>query len=310
MGKEKQVPTKLETYVIDEKGNSVPLTKENEKKRAKEIGKVTKFDGNIDLLDMETKDISAKLKHQDNAIQTVLQEMVVGRHYIEIPNLGPYLTQDGADFLARATGISVSYELTEKTVMLDMDYIDFEYKAVGTVNGSKIGEAEASANSLEESHKKVFMKQEGDQWVKLPNKSVFDVLNTVKQKAQIRAKKKLVRNILGISAMVGQDPELAENPTANKHGQMSVYRLLYKYFLVHAPEAPAKKKLKNGKWKFFTDKEKLTWRKEWVRVNVLQPYLLENGMKTHEWGINDIEELKKIIPTLEVPKKEDSNESK
>lgn len=296
----------LETYVLDENGQPIPLTQEIEEQRALKVKEANKFDGSITLLEMGEKEISTKLQRQEKAIQAIMKEMVLNRHYIEIPNLGPYLTQDGADFLAKATGIAVSYELIDKTIILERDYIEYEYKAIGVVNGMKIGEAEASANTQEENHKKVFMEYDSKNktWSKLPNKSVFDSLNTVKQKAQIRAKKKLVRNTLGISALVGQDPELAENPTANKHGQMSVYRLLYKYFLEYAPEAPAKKKNKNGTWKFFTDKEKLTWRKEWVRVNVLQPYLLKEGMKTHEWGIKDIETLLEVIPTLEVPKED------
>ncbi len=289
-------------YETTSSGETREITPVEIKKKEANVSNIVKEANNsVGLLNRSPEEIKEILQMQDQAINAILEQMVLGRHYIEISGIeNAFLTQEGSDFLARATGLTVKYELQDKTTTAE--FIEYEYKAIGYANNQLLGEADASANSMEETHRKVFQEFKNNTWLNKPNKSVFDVLNTIKQKAQIRAKKKLVRNILALSGKIGQDPELIDNPAANKQKVFSVYTMLYKYHLAASPPAPIKKKNKNGTWKMYSDKEKQQLRKEWCRVNILQPYLLANGIPTNGWGIKDVEALKEAIPSLEAPK--------
>ena len=69
---------------------------------------------------------------------------------------------------------------------------------------------------------------------------------------------------------------------------MSVYQTLYKFHFNSAPIAP-KQITKKGKRTRTTDKEQQEWKKEWVRINIFKPYLLENGLPPTNWSVKEVE---------------------
>jgi len=95
----------------------------------------------------ETKKIGAM-------VEQVLNE---GAHYGIVPGTTTKtLFQAGADILCRSYGIEVAYDLVDKTIELSDNLIDYTFKAIAFFRGKKIGEALASANSLEQKFKSHF----------------------------------------------------------------------------------------------------------------------------------------------------------
>jgi hypothetical protein len=72
--------------------------------------------------------------------------------------------------------------------------------------------------------------------------------------SQKRAKSQAVRELIAMTDVFDTNED---NPKAKRTEQMKIYTLFFKHFLKFAPTPPKKTKLKNGKWKFFNEKEKL-----------------------------------------------------
>lgn len=286
--KSKQPEIKLKDYTVEE-GKVVEYTPEDQKK---ELSKVTE-PTSITFNEMSKDDFKHHIQRRMDAVEVIKEKMVEGKHYMDLPGVEKsMLTQEGADLLFASSGVTV--ETTEEKEILDHDrqFYMVIYKATASINGKIVASTDATANSKEENNIKKFIdlkkgEQKGD-------KTFYDTMNTVIRMAQKRAKVALARQFFAITGEFNDDND---NPKANKRTHQSVYTLFYKHFLDEAPKAPTKKKLKNGKWKQYTAKEQLQWRKDHIRATILQPKLLEMGLSTYEWGIKDIEIIKKAIPT-------------
>lgn len=178
-------------------------------------------------------------------------------------NMAPSLWQAGATKLALAFGVSFKYEIVEKTLDTDAQFLDYTYKAIAIVNDKVIGEATANANSYEQKFRNVFQNYDAKtgEWSQNKGKSVYDIKNNIVQMAQKRAMVRVIRNILGINSVFTQDLEDIPNSASPRdvYNANNVYSALYQY-ISYAQGADDKSK------------------QQWLRQNVLTPMLKENGI--------------------------------
>lgn len=154
----------------------------------------------------------------DNAkINALVKEALTDKvHYGLIPGTSKKtLYQAGADVLARTFGLQIEYELIDKTIDIEANLIDYEYKAIVYWNGKKVGEAIASANTLE----KKFAVKNGEH--------VFNKKNTIQQMSQKRAMVRAIRKVVGITEEFTQDLEDLQDIKASKDERLSIYGALY-----------------------------------------------------------------------------------
>lgn len=301
--KSKQVETGVIIKQYDANGTEAKPDKEIAKELSKELTQAE-----ATLISNDNDKLRWQLIKKNEALAIIKEHFVEGRHFMQpTPNMKPFLTQDGASFLASAIGYTVTQ--TKENETLTDDFYLCEYRASGKwKNGSQASSYTGSANSKEEDMRKQYEELTKDGvWIKKNGKSVYDTIHNVQAKAKKRALVTLIRIDIGLSNEYGEE---YEDPKANKTTQMKVYNHLYKLGLDIAPEAPKKKKNKLGV-KVFTEKERLDWKKEWVRAVIFQPNILKEGYPTSDWGTKTVEEIINKIPKWieEYQKEKEINEN-
>lgn len=247
--------------------------------------------------EMTNKELKANLDKFVEAVKIIKKKMINGVHYIEVAGVErPIIKKQAAEWIASATGMTVHTEVADKILDFENEFIYFSYKATASWGNRSIT-ADGSANSKEENQRK---KYEDDR----KSKTVYDVINDVQAMARKRGKQKAILELIAFTDIFETNED---NPLANSREQQKTYSEFYRYFLELAPNAPSKKKLKNGKWKILTEKEKLSWQKEYVRTKYLQANLLDMGLPTYNWGKKDISA---IIQNLNAWKKKALEELK
>ena len=255
----------------------------------KKIEKETSLSkGRNNFTDMTIKELDHQLEKFIKAITTIKKHMMNGIHYLEIPGMEkPIITKQGTAWLAAATNMTVTVKEVKEIINTDKDLIFYQHEATCSWGGSRSVSAQGSANSQEYNQRRKYEDEKSQ-------KTVFDTLNDVLQMSQKRARVQAIKEMIAMTDIFETNED---NPLANKRKQMGIYTLFYKNFMKYAPVAPTKTKLKNGKWKTFTEKERLNWQKEYLKSKHFTPRIYEMGMPTYgNWGIKDIEKLETEIP--------------
>lgn len=238
--------------------------------------------------EMTTKQLKHNLEKFIKAVNIIKEKMINGVHYLEISGIEkPIITKQGTAWLAAATGMTMKIEEVKEIIEPDKDLILYQHKATVSWGDSRAVSAMGSANSQEYNQKRKFEEQKSQ-------KTVFDVINDVIQMSQKRAKSQAIKEMIAMTDIFETNED---NPLANKRKQMGIYTIFYKAFMQYAPDAPKKTKLKNGKWKFYNEKEKLNWQKDYLKNKYFTPQIYKLGLPTYgNWGIKDVEQLEKEIP--------------
>lgn len=272
----------------DENGNIVEQTMPEVIEEVEKETGLSKTHDNT-FTSMSVKELEQNLDKYIKAVQIIKDKMINGVHFLEIQGVEkPIITKQGTAWLASATGMTTEVVETKEIIKPEIDFILYQHKATASWGDGRSVSAYGSANSKEANQAKKY------EDVK-KSKTVYDTINDVIQMSQKRARVQAIKEMIAMTDIFETNED---NPKASKNKQQGVYRIFYQVFMKYAPKAPTKKKLKNSKWKMLTEKEQLTWQKEYLRSKYLQPYLLENGMPTHNWGIKDVEFLEKEIPLL------------
>lgn len=241
------------------------------------------------FLSMTVEQLGKQLDKFINAVKVIKERMINGVHYLEIQGVEkPIITKQGTAWLAAATGMSVIVKEVKEIIKPEQDFIYYQHEATCSWGNSRSVSAMGSANSKEYNQAQKYIKESSQ-------KSVFDTMNDVLQMSQKRARSQAIREMVAMTDIFDTNED---NPKANNRKQMGIYTLFYKEFMKHAPKAPTKQKLKSGKWKFLTEKEKLNWSKEYLKAKYFTPMIYKMGLPTYgNWGIKDVELLEKEIPT-------------
>ncbi len=263
--------------------------KELSLKEVKEdIEKETQISKNRTFHEMTIKQLDKQLDKFINAVSLIKNKMINGTHYLEIPGVQkPIITKQGTAWLAAATNMTVKVEEVKCIMKPEIEFIFYQHEATASWGASRSVSAQGSANSQEYNQKRKYEDAS-------KQKTVYDTINDVSQMSQKRARSQAIREMIAMTDIFETNED---NPLASTRKQMGIYTLFYKHFLTHAPDAPKKTKLKNGKWKFFTEKEKLNWKKEYLKNKFFTPMIYKLGLPTYgNWGTKDIELLEKEIP--------------
>lgn len=234
--------------------------------------------------------VAEEIKAQQALSNFIKNVFVPGKHYGTLPNTkSKALFQPGADLLENVfkkffENARTRYEIVEKELLFDMQYISYEYKCILSVNGNDIAEAVAGCNSLEASRRLVFQdyKKDTDEWVNKSGKSVFDVKDTVNQMAQKRAHNRLWRKVFAITAEFTDESvaEQLDGTNATRDDKGLVYQELYVY--------------DTGDKTLGSSKEK---RREFLKKEVLTLIMkkLEITNKFQQWKKDEVDKLRDFI---------------
>lgn len=274
-------------YTDDQQQNEQTITEV-----AKEIETKTgiaKYRQNFN--DMSIKQLEHQLDRFIEAVKVIKKKMIAGIHYLEVKGVEkPIITKQGTAWLAAATNMSVVTVELKEIIDPKNDFIFYKHKTTVSWDGSRMVSADGSANSQEYNQKQKYQSVKSQ-------KTVFDTINDVMQMSQKRARNQAIKELIAMTDIFETDED---NPIASNRKQMGIYSLFYKHFLTHAPAAPKKQKLKNGKWKFLVEKEKLNWQKDYLKNKYFTPKIYELGLPTYgNWTVMDVEILEKEIPTWE-----------
>lgn len=228
--KEKEI-IELKGYALDDQTGEVIESEKHLEKVANEIqNQLSIVETNPDLV----KKTLTENKELARFIKEALQQNV---HWQQIRGIDkPVILQGAIDLLSRVFSLHTKYEIIDKTIDITNNLIDYDYRA-NLYHRNKRGQevyilsADASCGSLEYNQRSKFQKYTNGKWENLPNKSVFDVKNSVMQMAQKRAEMRAVRKALGIAGMFTQDMDKLQNPqyTTAQHveKQKGVYNHAY-----------------------------------------------------------------------------------
>lgn len=171
------------------------------------------------------------------------------------------LYQAGADVLWRILrknrpDARIRYE-QETIIDLANGIIDYDTKAILSFGDADADEAMANANSMESKFRGHFeklvkpAKKAKDQFVpyyeKIPNKSAYDIKNTINQMSQKRAFVRLIRKFWGITGEMTQDMEDMK-VKITKQKAFALYTKAYRYYpTMWKTQKKDDKKLTKGK---------------------------------------------------------------
>lgn len=237
-GKENENPIK--TYgLVDLKTGQVLSTQETIEAEAKIVETALAKEGAF----------SNEMVKQEVTNSVVLGQLIKevfteGVHFGVIPNTSAKtIYQAGADILWRILrknrpDARIEYEI-DKFIDLANGLVDYDVKAILSFGNEKADEAVANANSMEAKFRSHFQKlikpakNSKDKfepyWENLPNKSAFDIKNTLLQMSQKRAFVRLMRKFWGITGEFTQDVENMEI-TITKQKAFQLYTKAYRYY--------------------------------------------------------------------------------
>ena len=275
-----------EYYGVDENFNEIPL-----EQAQKQLQKETGLSNQKTFINMTVEQLGKELDKFIEAVKIIKKKMVNGVHYLEIQGVEkPIITKQGTSWLAAATNMSVFIKEIKEVIKPEINFIMYQHQATAKWGENRSTSAFGSANSKEYNQRQKYEAKD-------KQKTVYDTINDVCQMSQKRAKSQAVRELIAMTDVFDTNED---NPKAKRTEQMKIYTLFFKHFLKFAPTPPKKTKLKNGKWKFFNEKEKLNWQKDYLKAKYFTPNLYELGMGTYgQWGIKDVELLTKKIPQWE-----------
>ena len=288
---------KVKSQAKEEYGTTIvedgQLVKKSMPQVIEEIEKETglneiKSEGDFALY-IENERLDKDLEMFKGAVKVIKSKMELDQHYMILDGVEkPILLQAGAYWIATATRMNVDVELTEKHIDYKNNDIFYEYKGTASWKGNRSVSVYKSCHSKEFNMRAVWDNASS-------KKTIYDVRSNVSSMAQKRAKVAAIKELI---AMTDAFETNEDNPKATKRRQMAVYQLFYKHFSKYMPVAPKKKKMKNGKFKQYTEKEKLNWQKDFIKSKYFTPRILEMGIPSFpNWGIKDVEKLEEEIPT-------------
>lgn len=295
-------PIEGNAKVLDEKPKTplkqsygVKLDKDGVKEMTKkeiqeEVDRDTQISsGNKTFTQMTINELDGQLTKFIGAVNVIKDKMMSGVHYIEIKGVDkPIITKQGTAWLAAATNMSVVTKEIKEIFKPNEDLIFYQHEATCSWGDTRFVSAMGSANSKEYNQKRKYEDAKSQ-------KTVFDTINDVLQMSQKRARSQAIKEMIAMTDIFEADET---NPLANSRKQMGIYTLFYQHFMKHAPKAPTKRKLKNGKMHSYSEKEKLNWQKDYLKSKYFTPAIYNLGLPTYgNWGIKDIEILEQSIPT-------------